>query len=187
MANVNSVCVYCGSQEGNNPAYAEAAMTLGNALAKNDIRLVYGGGIRGIMGGVSNAVKSNGGAVTGIIPEFLLSKEADGGQTANNPDLIVTKNMHERKHTMFEHSDAFVALPGGVGTLEEIVEIMTWAQLGRHKKPMVFVNIDGFWNPMIALLDHMREEGFLHSEESMKLIVVDNAEEVVPKILGASG
>ena len=186
MSNISSVCVYCGSQEGNKPGYAKAARTLGKALADNNIGLVYGGGNRGIMGGVSNAVKSSGGKVLGIIPEFLLAKEAGGEDAAENPDMIVTKDMHERKHTMFEHSDAFVALPGGVGTLEEIVEIMTWAQLGRHTKPMVFVNIDGFWDPMIALLNHMREEGFLHSEEKMRLIVVSNAEDVVPEIMRAA-
>ena len=186
MAGVNSMCVYCGSQEGNNPAYTTAAQTLGKALADNDIRLVYGGGNRGIMGGVSNAVKANNGKVLGIIPEFLLTKEAGGEDAAENPDIIVTRDMHERKHTMFENSDAFVALPGGVGTLEEIVEIMTWAQLGRHSNPMVFVNIDGFWDPMIALLDHMREEGFLHSEQNMRLIVVDNAEDVVPEVINAA-
>ncbi len=187
MAIIKSICVYCGSQIGKKPAYSEAAHTLGEAMAKQNIRLVFGGGAWGIMGSVSDAVKANGGKVLGIIPEFLLTAEAGGEDAVENMDMIVTKDMHERKHTMFEHSDAFVALPGGVGTLEEIVEIMTWAQLGRHNKPMVFVNINGFWDPMISLLDHMREEGFLHSEQLMKLIVVDSAEAVVPEIINAAG
>ena len=187
MARAKSVCVYCGSQEGNNAAYINAAELLGKSIAKNGLQLVYGGGTKGIMGSVSKAVRANGGAVTGIIPEFLLSREANGKSIVENPNVIVTKNMHERKHAMFDHSDAFVALPGGIGTLEEIVEIMTWAQLGRHTKPMVFVNIAGFWDPMISLLDHMREEGFLHSEKLMKLIIVEDAKDAVPEILKASG
>src|SRR5262245_13329619 len=137
---IRSICVYCGSQPGRDPIYMEAGRALGRAIAENGLRLVYGGGTRGIMGAVASGVLSSGGKVTGIIPEFLMDKEASRHSLGSLSELIVTRDMHERKHKMFEHSDAFVTLPGGIGTLEEIVEIMTWGQLGRHYKPMVFAN-----------------------------------------------
>lgn len=146
---IRSICVYCGSQPGRDPAHMEAGRALGKSIAENGIRLVYGGGTKGIMGAVASGVLSNGGEVTGIIPEFLVDMEATRHSLGQLNELVITKDMHERKHMMFERSDAFVTLPGGVGTLEEIVEIMTWAQLGRHAKPMVFANINGFWNPML--------------------------------------
>ena len=137
------------------------------------------------MGAVSDGAIAAGGKVTGIIPRFLLSKEATETALGRLDDLIVTENMHERKHTMFEKSDAFVALPGGIGTVEEIIEIMTWAQLGHHRKPIVFANIQGFWNPMLGLLDHMKAEGFIHTGHLVSPLVVDTAEAIVPAILVA--
>lgn len=190
MPKVKSICVYCGSQPGNHPAYLEAARQLGTSIADNNLRLVYGGGGSGIMGEVARAVKAGGGDITGIIPEFLISKErgnmGDGGKGDELGQVIITKDMHERKTKLFEHSDAFVALPGGIGTLEEIVEIMTWAQLGRHSRPIVFANIDGFWNPMIDLMAHMAESGFIHTASNLKPIIINDASQIVEKILEAT-
>jgi uncharacterized protein (TIGR00730 family) len=182
---IRSICVYCGSQPGRDPAYMEAGRALGRSIAEHDLRLIYGGGTRGIMGAVSSGVLSNGGKVTGIIPEFLMDKEASKHSLSALTEVIVTRDMHERKHKMFEQSDAFVTLPGGIGTLEEIVEIMTWGQLGRHKKPMVFGNIDGFWNPMLELVKHMSDEGFIHTAHLVKPMVIDNVEDIVPAIIKA--
>ncbi len=179
MPSIKSICVYCGSQPGNTPEFTQAAMTLGKELAKNKIRLVYGGGSRGIMGAVSTAVQTNGGQVLGIIPDFLLPKEGEWDQAAENINVLVTPNMHERKQRMFEESDAFIALPGGIGTLEEIVEIITWAQLGRHDKPIAFLNTNGFWNPMLELIDHMKTAGFIHTANKIKPIIIDKAEDAL--------
>ncbi|MCY1315825.1 Cytokinin riboside 5'-monophosphate phosphoribohydrolase [compost metagenome] len=183
---IRSICVYCGSQPGRDNAYMEAGRALGRSIADHGLRLVYGGGTRGIMGAVASGVLSNGGEVTGIIPEFLMDKEATRHSLGQLNELIVTADMHERKHTMFERADAFVALPGGIGTLEEIVEIMTWAQLGRHRKPMVFGNINNFWRPMLDLLQHMREEGFVHTAHLVQPLVVNDAVDIVPTILAAA-
>lgn len=186
MNQIRSVCVYCGSSPGRSENYVEAGRTLGADLARSGLRLIYGGGTKGIMGAVAEGARRGGGAVTGIIPRFLINKEASEPGLHKLDELIVTENMHARKHAMFERSDAFVALPGGIGTVEEIVEIMTWAQLGRHGKPMVLANVGGFWNPMLALIDHMKAEGFLHSAERVRLIVVERAEEIVPALVAPS-
>ena len=162
-----------------------AGRALGREIAEYGLRLVYGGGTKGIMGAVASGVLSGGGQVTGIIPEFLIDMEATRHSLGQLNELIVTPDMHARKHTMFERSDAFVALPGGIGTLEEIVEIMTWAQLGHHRKPIVFANIGGFWNPMLALLDHMRSEGFIHTGHLVQPLVVRDVEKIVPAIMAA--
>ncbi len=180
---IKSICVYCGSHPGSDPAYVAAGRALGKSIAANGLRLVYGGGTKGIMGAVAAGVLDNGGQVTGIIPEFLIDKEATRQSLGEINELIVTKDMHARKHLMFERSDAFVTLPGGIGTLEEIVEIMTWGQLGRHQKPMVFANIGGFWNPMLKLLDHMRGQGFIHHTHLVQPIVIDAVEDIVPNLL----
>jgi uncharacterized protein (TIGR00730 family) len=164
-----------------------AGHDLGRAIGSAGLRLVYGGGTKGIMGAVAAGAMQANGRVTGIIPRFLLNKEATEQASLGRLDeLIVTDNMHQRKHTMFEKSDAFVALPGGIGTVEEIVEIMTWAQLGHHRKPVVFCNIGAFWNPMIALLDHMRAEGFIHTSHLVTPVVADSAESALAAILQAS-
>ncbi|WP_377287989.1 TIGR00730 family Rossman fold protein [Rhizobium sp. SG2393] len=180
---IRSVCVYCGSQPGRSSSYVEAGRALGRSMAENHLQLIYGGGTRGIMGAVASGVLSAGGRVTGIIPEFLIDMEATRHSLGQLSELIVTPDMHARKHKMFERADAFVTLPGGIGTLEEIVEIMTWAQLGRHRKPMVFANIGGFWDPMLKLIRHMADEGFIHHADLVQPIVVDEAEAIVPAIL----
>ena len=185
MSSIRSVCVYCGSSPGRNGLYLEAGTTLGRAIADAGLRLVYGGGTKGIMGAVAAGAAERGGRIIGIIPRFLIRKEAGEHSPQHLDEFVVVENMHERKHRMFEESDAFVALPGGVGTLEEIVEIMTWAQLGRHRKPIVFANVAGFWNPMLALIDHMRAEGFVHTGHLVQPIVVDDAAGIVPALLAA--
>ncbi len=179
---IRSVCVYCGSRPGTSASYMAAGKALGTAIAKAGYRLVYGGGTKGIMGAVAEGVLENGGHVVGIIPEFLVDMEATRHQLEALDELLITPDMHVRKHTMFERADAFVALPGGIGTLEEIVEIMTWAQLGRHSKPMIFGNVDGFWNPMIQLLEHMSGEGFLHTSHQVRPRLIDDVGEILPAI-----
>lgn len=186
MNSIRSVCVYCGSSSGTRPLYAEAGRSLGRSLARAGLRLVYGGGTKGIMGAVATGAIEAGGAVTGIIPRFLIDKEATETALQRLDELIVTDNMHERKHAMFERADAFVALPGGIGTVEEIIEIMTWGQLGHHRKPMVFANVDGFWDPMLSLLDHMRSEGFIHTGHRVRPLVVDDPDGIVPAIMVAA-
>ncbi|MQT14102.1 LOG family protein [Segnochrobactrum spirostomi] len=158
MTNIRSVCVYCGSGNGIDPAYVATAEALGRAFAERGIRLVYGGGSIGLMGTVARGALSNGGKVTGIIPQFLRDREV---MLLEVDELIVTGDMHERKRLMFERADAFVALPGGIGTLEEVVEMMTWAQLGRHAKPIVLVNVNDFWSPLVHLIEHMRAQAFI--------------------------
>ena len=185
MSSNRSICVYCGSSDGRGETYLQAGRDLGRSLAASRLRLVYGGGTKGIMGAVATATSEGGGSILGIIPRFLIGKETSGSVRIPNLELVVTEDMHARKHRMFEESDAFVALPGGIGTLEEIVEIMTWAQLGRHSKPIVFANISGFWNPVLALIDHMKEEGFLHSLQRLRPLVVEQPDEIVPAILEA--
>jgi uncharacterized protein (TIGR00730 family) len=186
MTSIRSICVYCGSSPGRGDLYMTAGLELGRAIGGAGLRLVYGGGTNGIMGAVAVGAAEAGGQVTGIIPRFLMNKEATEKALGRVDELIVTDNMHQRKHTMFEKSDAFVALPGGIGTVEEIVEIMTWAQLGHHRKPVVFCNINDFWNPMIALLDHMRAEGFIHTGHLVKPLVVDSANAAVKAALAAA-
>jgi len=183
---IQSICVYCGSQPGRDPAYISAGRALGKSIAAHGLRLVYGGGTKGIMGAVAAGVLANGGQVTGIIPEFLVDMEATRHSLGQLNELIVTQDMHERKHKMFERSDAFVTLPGGIGTLEEIVEIMTWGQLGRHQKPMVFANVGGFWDPMLDLVRHMRDQGFIHRAHLVQPMVIPEIEDIVPAILERS-
>lgn len=185
MNTIRSICVYCGSSPGNNELYMKAGHILGRSIAHAGLELVYGGGGKGIMGAVADGALRAGGKVTGIIPRFLMNKEATEAALQRLDTLIVTDDMHQRKHAMFEKSDAFVALPGGIGTVEEIIEIMTWAQLGHHRKPIVFGNVAGFWNPMVTLLDHMRGEGFIHIGHLVQPLVVDAPEAIVPAILVA--
>ena len=186
MNTIRSICVYCGSSPGNSPAYVDAGEALGEAIARAGVTLVYGGGIRGVMGAVARGVQRHGGRITAVIPQFLVSRESNAAALDMFEDITVTETMHERKIRMFDKSDAFVALPGGIGTVEEIVEIMTWGQLGHHRKPMVFANIGGFWNPMLAMLDHMRSEGFIHTGHLVQPMVIDHAEAIVPAILTAA-
>ena len=182
MQPITSICVYCGSQPGNDTEFIKQAVILGKLMADNNIRLVYGGGSRGIMGAISKSVQDNGGKVLGIIPKFLIPKEGEWDQSASNLEIIITENMHVRKQKMFEQSDAFIALPGGIGTLEEIIEIITWAQLGRHEKPIAFLNIKKFWNPMLELIEHMKEAGFIHTANKVQPIVIEQTANTIREI-----
>src|SRR5690242_2888389 len=176
---IRKICVYCGSGPGNDPAFVKAARELGEVLAANKIGLVYGGGNVGLMGEIAHSVLINGGKVTGIIPDFLVQREHAKGNIDN---LIVTRDMHERKQKMFEHADAFVALPGGIGTLEELVEQLTWVQLGRHKKPVLLANIKGFWEPLCALIDHMKRLAFIRDDLSFDLLVANRIGDILPML-----
>jgi uncharacterized protein (TIGR00730 family) len=183
MSKINALCVYCGSSAGTDPAFVETAHAFGKILAENGIRLVYGGGSTGLMGALADAVLKNGGDVTGIIPEFLTNREKPRRLAQ---ELIVTRDMHERKRKMFERADGFVALPGGIGTLEELVEQLTWAQLGRHKKPILLANIKGYWDPLLTLIDHMRAQEFLPAMSRVDCLVADRVEDILPKLHDAA-
>lgn len=176
---LRTVCVYCGSGPGRAPAYAEAARAFGRILAQSRIGLVYGGGSIGLMGEIARSVIDHGGHVTGIIPAFLSDREL---MLAEAQELIVVDGMHQRKQLMFTKSDAFVALPGGLGTLEEFVEQLTWSQLGRHTKPIVLLNVEGFWDPLLALFDRMSDQSFIRRGLEINLLVVDRVENVIPTI-----
>lgn len=183
MTDIKTVCVYCGSGPGTNPNFVEAAQAFGKALAESSVGLVYGGGSIGLMGAVAAATLEHGGQVTGIIPDFLVKREhaMTGAQ-----EMIVTHDMHERKRLMFEHSDAFVAFPGGVGTLEELVEQMTWSQLGRHSKPILLANIAGFWDPLLVLVDHMKRTEFIRANLWVDVLTADRVEDILPKLQQAA-
>jgi uncharacterized protein (TIGR00730 family) len=185
MSKINAICVYCGSSPGSDPAFAAAARSFGKILAENGIRLVFGGGSVGLMGALAGSVIEHGGAATGIIPEFLTAKERPRRLAQ---EQIITHDMHERKRTMFDRADAFVALPGGIGTLEELVEQMTWAQLGRHKKPILIANINGFWDPLLGLLTHMRAQELVPpAANGVELLVVERVDDILPKLRAAAG
>ena len=179
---IGSLCVFCGSASGGDPNYEAAARTLGRALAERDIGLVYGGGGRGLMGTLARAVLEGGGHVTGIIPEFLTDSDVTLREAQEH---IVVPDMHTRKRLMFERADAFVALPGGIGTLEELVEQMTWVQLARHSKPVLIADIGGFWRPLLALLAHMRGSGFINPGTETRYLVADTADEILPLLEAA--
>ena len=182
MNQIKTVCVYCGSGPGNNPRFVEAAIALGKAFADNNVRLVYGGGSIGLMGAVAKSTLDHGGSVTGIIPEFLRARE---NALTSVQEMIVTPDMHERKRLMFERSDAFVALPGGIGTLEELVEQLTWQQLGRHSKPVLLANIDGFWEPLLVLLTHMRATQFIRPGFPVEVLKAERVEDILPCLRAA--
>ena len=183
MSRIRTLCVYCGSNPGADPEFAEAARRLGRILASNRVGLVFGGGSIGMMGALSAAVLEHGGSVTGIIPQFLTGPEH---VLSRAQEIIITHDMHERKRAMFERADAFAALPGGIGTLEELVEQITWAQLGRHRKPIAVVNINRFWDPLLALIDHMRALAFMRPEFTANVIVVDRVEHLLPRLAAAA-
>jgi uncharacterized protein (TIGR00730 family) len=182
MNKIKTVCVYCGSGPGTNPHFVEAATALGKALAENGVGLVYGGGSLGLMGAVAKSTLDHGGRVTGIIPEFLTTRE---NALARVQEMIVTPDMHERKRLMFERSDAFIALPGGIGTLEELVEQLTWQQLGRHTKPVLLANIDGFWEPLLALITHMRATQFIRPNLAVDILKAERVEDILPRLRAA--
>lgn len=183
MAQIRKICVYCGSSPGTDPAFLTAAKRFGELLAQNQIGLVYGGGSGGLMGALATSVHDNGGDITGIIPEFLKSQER---MFAHAQDMVVTQDMHERKRLMFERADAFVALPGGIGTLEELVEQLTWAQLGRHRKPILVANINGFWDALIEVFAHMKRFGFIHSGPLLDYQVVAAVDDILPALFAAA-
>lgn len=179
---LRTVCVYCGSSPGADPVYLEAARKLGTLLARASVGLVYGGGSRGLMGAVANAALAEGGSVTGIIPSFLTERE---GMIDDVQTHLVVPDMHTRKRIMFERADAFVALPGGIGTLEELVEQLSWVQLGRHTKPVVLADIGGFWRPLLDLFAHMRQHGFIQPSLEVRYMVAEKIEDILPMIEAA--
>jgi uncharacterized protein (TIGR00730 family) len=180
MAAIGSVCVYCGSLAGANPRHAEAARRFGRRLAERDIRLVYGGGRVGLMGQIADAVLAGGGRAIGVIPQHLEAKEVGHHGLS---ELRVVGTMHERKTVMFELADAFVILPGGFGTLDEAFEMLTWRQLRLHDKPIVFLDVDGYWAPLDALVEHFIREGFARENSRALFAIVDDVEDIIPTLL----
>ena len=170
-----AACLFCGSRTGDDPAFSAAARGLGAALAAGGHRLVYGAGDRGLMGEAARAAQTAGGAVTGVIPQHLV--DAEVGKT-DIDEYLVTDNMHQRKMLMFERSDAVVALPGGPGTLDELIEVLTWRHLGLHEKPTFLLNTNDYWGPLLALFDHMIAEGFVGETFHSYLTVVETVEEL---------
>lgn len=182
MTEITSLCVFCGSKMGGDPAYEAAARTLGAEMASRGVRLVYGGGGIGLMGVLAETVLSGGGQVTGVIPEFLMAYEVgDPGVT----ELVMTESMHERKARMFEISDAVVVMPGGLGTLDETFEIITWKQLQQHAKPVVVLNAGGYWDPLDAMVDSIIANGFAHPKVKDLYTVVDTPEQVFDALASA--
>lgn len=187
MLNSLSICVYCGSAHGASPAYGAAAEQLGQAIAQASARLVYGGGDVGLMGATARAARDAGGQVLGVIPEFLLEKEGLLGDIDNR----IVKTMHERKMLMFEEADAFAVLPGGIGTLEEVIETLSWMRLQLHAKPVFLIDIDGFWRPLLDLLDHIVATGFapewfreaVHVAESPRALLAAAEAHLVRKVV----
>lgn len=179
MPTPKSVCVYCGSSDRGRDSHQRAAQDLGATLAQQGIRLVYGGGHVGLMGITADAALAHNGEVTGIIPQFLKDMEVGHGGCT---ELIVTETMHERKRRMVELSDAFVILPGGLGTLDETFEILTWRQLRLHDKPIIFVNIDEFWSPLLDLIDNQIAENYVRAEHRRLYDVVDSVADILPAI-----
>lgn len=176
---MRSVCVFCGSARGTNPAYSHVARELGRELAARGLGLVYGGGRVGLMGEVATAALAAGGEVLGVIPHALSHKEI---ALADCTELIVVDTMHARKQLMADRADAFVALPGGYGTLDELFEIVTWAQLGIHRKPVALLNVNGFFTPLLAWLDHIVAEGLLKPKHRELLMVADTVPELLQKL-----
>ena len=183
MSQINSICVYCASGPGTSPAFVAAARSFGRILAENRTRLVYGGGSVGLMGALAESVLDHGGHVTGVIPDFLVDREH---MLQRAQERIITRDMHERKRIMFERADAFVALPGGIGTLEELVEQLTWQQLGRHSKPVLLANIDNFWEPLLVLLTHMRATEFIRPALNIDILKAERVEDILPRLRAAA-
>jgi hypothetical protein len=173
---MKSLCVYCGSRSGDDPSFVTAAQFIGREAARRDWRIVYGGGKLGLMGITAGAARDAGGKVFGIIPDFLVDLEG----VLEGVNHTIVKTMHERKMMMFEESDAILTLPGGIGTLEEVIETLSWARLALHRKPIVVLNIDEFWSPLRSLLEHVVDRGFAAPELLSDLIFVDRPEDVFP-------
>lgn len=184
MTKPQAVCVYCGASPGCDASYLDVARLMGGILGRNKVELIYGGGSLGLMGATAQSALEAGGRVTGIIPKFLREVEV---QLDDVSELIVTSTMHERKIMMFDRSDAFVALPGGMGTLEEVVEVLSWAHLNQHKKPVILVNTHGFWRPLITLFEHMIEREFLKPKTKNLWTLVETPDQVLPAIERLAG
>jgi uncharacterized protein (TIGR00730 family) len=176
MTEIRSLCVLCGSREGTDPAYRRSAIRLGQLMAERGVRLVYGGGSIGLMGVIADAVIEAGGEVVGVIPDFLIRYEVGHRRLT---DLVVTESMHDRKRRMFEMADAFVVLPGGLGTLDETFEIVTWKQLRLHESPIIVLDVNGYWSPLIALVEATIRGGFAHPEVAELVTVVETPEQVL--------
>jgi hypothetical protein len=181
---VRAICVFCGANLGANLLHQQAAEKLGADIAQAGLGLVYGGGNKGLMGIMARAALANRGSVTGIIPAFLTEREE---ALEGVSELIITGTLQERKRTMLDRSDAFVALPGGIGTLDEMVEMLSWTQLGRHAKPMVLLNVDHYWDLLINLFEQMRQQGYLPRVPDLNLRVEDDVSKVVPHLLKSAG
>ncbi len=179
MNNIKSIAIFCGSSLGINPVYEAKAKELGTYLGSNNYHLVYGGGNIGLMGAIANAALAVGGEVTGVLPHFLNRKEVGHVALSN---LILVDSMHERKQKIEQLSDAFIAMPGGFGTLEEVGEMLTWAQLGLHKKPIGLYNINGFYNPLLNQLDVMVKEGFLKPQNRGMVLTEIEPEDLVQSL-----
>ena len=183
MRQIRNICLYCGSASGNDPAFTRAAQSFGRLIATAGLGLVYGGASCGLMGAAAHAALAAGGHVTGVIPDFFDEYEVAEKRIS---ELIIVKDMHERKRIMFERSDAFVAFPGGIGTLEELAEQLTWIQLGQHRKPLIIADINGFWGPLLALISHMRESAFIRPSHEIRYQVAQTVEDILPMILKAA-
>lgn len=182
MTEIRSLCVLCGSREGNDPAFREAAIRLGMLMAQHNIRLVYGGGSIGLMGIIADAVLAAGGEVTGVIPDFLIRREAGHSRLS---ELIVTGSMHDRKRRMFEMADAFVVLPGGLGTLDETFEIVTWKQIRLHDRPIVVLDVGNYWAPLRSVIKATIDAGFAPAEILELLTFVSSPDEIFDVIAAA--
>ncbi len=182
MSKIKSLCVYCGSSINVDEDFKTLAHDMGKILAENNIRLVYGGGKAGLMGIIADSVMTHGGEVTGIIPSHISDREI---QHKGLTELHIVDSMHVRKQMMVDHSDAFLVLPGGVGTLDETCEIMTWRQLGIHDKPIVVADIKNYWTPFITMIDHIIEQGFMRPDDKNVISVVKTLEEILPAIENA--
>ncbi|MDU8928942.1 TIGR00730 family Rossman fold protein [Alisedimentitalea sp. MJ-SS2] len=177
-----SICVYCGARPGNDPAYMDIATRFGAALAAQDWRLVYGAGDVGLMGAVARAAQDAGGDTFGVIPTHLMQLEVGKRDLTR---FVVTENMHERKKVMFMNSDAIVVLPGGAGSLDEFFEVLTWAQLGLHAKPILLLNANGYWDPLIGLIDHVIDQGFADASLRALISVVPSPEAAIATLRDA--
>jgi uncharacterized protein (TIGR00730 family) len=182
MTEIRSVCVFCGSREGGDPAYREAAIRLGTLIGERRMRLIYGGGSIGLMGVIADAALAAGGEVVGVIPDFLMKYEINHPRLT---DLVITGSMHDRKRRMFEMADGFVVLPGGIGTLDETFEIVTWKQLRLHDSPIVVLDVGGYWAPLGALISAVIAGGFAHEAIAELFTVVATAADVFPALESA--
>lgn len=183
MKDIQAICVYCGSAGDVDPVYLEAAKRFGTILADHGIKLIYGGGGVGLMGAVADATLAQGGEVIGVIPSFLLDVEVGH---AGVTEMTVVDSMHTRKQKMFDLADAFVVLPGGLGTLEEVLEVLTWKQLHRHDKPILLANIDGYWDPLTAMVNAIIQKGFAKPQCSEFFITVATVEAILPSLAKAA-